>query len=163
MAATQLRSGSLQTTVTDTGVSNILDGQVTGLDVLDPTENNEKTSLLEVDDEFDVVLSWQLTGNSTPVVGGSWIVALYSDDMDGQGLMHGLIAGPDIVPITGGTSPLDFQHKFTVSPPKPQVGLYQLTAVINHSPTGDPAKLSEMFGYAESTPIMITKTVVETN
>ena len=163
MPSTQLLIGSLQTTVTDTGVGNILDGQVTGLDVLDPTENNEKTSLLEVDDEFDVVLSWQLTGNSTPVVGGSWIVALYSDDIDGQGQMTGLIAGPDIVPITGGTSPLPFEHKFQVPPPKPKVGLYQLTAVINHSPTGDPAKLSEMFGYAESTPIMITQTVVETN
>ena len=110
-----------------------------------------------------VVLGWQLTGNSTPIVGGSWIVALYSDDMDGQGLMTGLIAGPDIVPITGGVSPLEFKHKFTVSPPKPQLGLYQLTAVINHSPTGDPKKLSEMFGYAESTPIMITKIAVETN
>jgi len=161
--ASQLRSGSLQTTVTDTGQPNILDGHVTGLHVLDPTENNEQTSLLEVDDEFDVVLSWKLTGNSTPVVGGYWIVALYSDDIDGQGLMTGLIAGPDQVSITGGVSPLKFEHKFTVSPPTPQVGLYQLTAVINHSPTGDPTKLSEMFGYAESTPIMITQTVVETN
>lgn len=163
MASSQLRSGSLQTTVTDTGVSNILDGEVTGLDILDPTEKNERTSLLEVEDEFDVVLSWQLTGNSTPVVGGSWIVTLYSDDKDGQGLMNGLVAGPDIVPITGGISPLKFQHKFTVSPPKPQVGLYQLTAVITHSPVGDPKKLSEMFGYAESTPIMIAKTTEETN
>ena len=163
MASTQLRSGSFQTTVTDTGVSNILDGQVTGLDVLDPTEKNEKTSLLEVDDEFDVVLSWQLTGNSTTVVGGSWIVALYSAAKDGQGLMNGLIAGPDIAPITGGISPLRFQHKFTVSPPKPQVGLYQLTAVITHSPVSDPKRLSEMFGYAESTPIMITRTTEETN
>ena len=163
MASTQLRSGSLQTTVTHTGVPKILDGQVTGLDVLDPTENNEQTSLLEVDDEFDVVLSWELTGNSTPVVGGYWIVSLYSDDMDGQGLMTGLIAGPDKIQFSGGTSPLKFQHKFTVSPPKPQVGLYQLTAVINESPTGNPNQLTEMFGYAESTPIMITKTVVETN
>jgi len=163
MPSTQLQSGSLQTTVTDTGVGNILDGHVTGLDVLDPTENNEKASLLEVDDEFDVVLSWKLTGNSTPVVGGSWIVALYSDDIDGQGQMTGLIAGPDIIPITGGVSPLTFKYKFHVSPPTPKLGLYQLIAVIKHSPTGDPAKLSEMFGYAESTPIMITKTVVETN
>jgi len=163
MPSTQLQSGSLQTTVTDTGVGNILDGQVTGLDVLDPTENNEKTSLLELDDEFDVVVSWELTGNSTPVVGGSWIVALYSDDIDGQGQMTGLIAGPDIEPITGGVSPLTFEHKFHVSPPTPKLGLYQLIAVIKHSPTGDAAKLTEMFGYAESTPIMITKTVVETN
>jgi len=43
------------------------------------------------------------------------------------------------------------------------VGLYKLTATISHSPTGDPAKLSEMFGYAESTPVNITNTVVETS
>jgi len=162
MAPTQLRSGALQTTVTDTGVTGILDGQVTGLDVLDPTEN-EQTSLLEVDDEFDVVLSWELTGDSTPVVGGYWIVSLYSDDMDGQGLMTGLIAGPDIIQFSGGVSPLQFQHKFTVAPPKPQLGLYQLTAVIYESPSGNPGQLTEMFGYAESTPILITQTVVESN
>jgi hypothetical protein len=158
-----LQSGLLQTTVTDTGSTGILDGQVTGMDVLDPTEGDEKTSLLEVDDEFDVQLTWELTGNSTPVVGGSWIVALYSDDMDGAGQMTGLIAGPAAVPITGGVSPLTFQYRFQVPPPTPQVGLYKLTAVINHSPTGNPAQLSEMFGYAESTPVMITDTVVETN
>ena len=66
----QLRSGSLQTPVTDFGVSDILDGDVTRNDVLDPTENNENTNLLEVDDEFDVLLAWDLTGTATPVVGG---------------------------------------------------------------------------------------------
>jgi hypothetical protein len=50
-----LQSGSLQTPVTDSGVSGILDGQVTAMDVLDPTENNEKTALLEVDDEVFLV------------------------------------------------------------------------------------------------------------
>jgi hypothetical protein len=83
-----LLSSALQTPATDFGVTGILDGQVTGMDVLDPTEN-EKISLLETDDEFDVVLSWQLTGAATPVVGGSWIVTLYSDDMDGVGTMTG--------------------------------------------------------------------------
>jgi len=158
-----LQSGSLQTTVTDTGSTGILDGQVTGMDVVDPTEGNEKTSLLEVDDDFDVQLTWQLTGNSTPVVGGSWIVSLYSDDMDGASRMNGLLAGPTAIPIVGGVSPLTFQHTFQIAPPTPQVGLYKLTAIINHSPTGDPAKLSEMFGYAESTPVMITEAVVESN
>src|SRR5262249_46842074 len=38
-----LQSGSLQTPVTDFAVAGILDGQVTAMDVLDPTENNEKT------------------------------------------------------------------------------------------------------------------------
>ena len=157
-----LLSSALQTPATDFGVTGILDGQVTGMDVLDPTENNEKTSLLETDDEFDVVLSWQLTGAATPVVGGSWIVTLYSDDMDGVGTMTGPL-GTATIPITGGVTPLNFQWTFKVSPPVPKVGVYKLTAVINHSPTGNPAQLDEMFGFAESTPIQITDPVIESN
>src|SRR5215467_7301460 len=40
-----IQSGSLQTPATDSlGSPNVvLDGKVTGMDVLDPTENNEKT------------------------------------------------------------------------------------------------------------------------
>ncbi len=158
-----LQSGSLQTPVTDFGVPGILDGQVTGMDVLDPTEGNEKTVLLEVDDEFDVQVSWELTGAATPVVGGFWVVALYSDDMDGVGTMTGRLSGPTAIPNTPGITPLKFQHTFKVPPPRPQVGLYKLTATINHSPTGDPAKISEMFGFAESTPITIVNAVEESN
>jgi len=158
-----LQSGSLQTPVTDFGISGILDGQVTAMDVLDPTENNEKTALLEVDDEFDVQLSWQLTGAATPIVGGYWVVRLYSDDMDGQGAMTGLLAGPVTIPNTPGVSPLNFQYTFKVLPPKPQTGLYKLTATIYHSPTGDPTKISEMFGFAESTPVEIVDAVVESS
>ena len=43
------------------------------------------------------------------------------------------------------------------------MGLYKLTATISHSPTGNPAKPSETFGFAESTPINIENTVVESN
>jgi len=156
-----LLSSALQTPATDFGVTGILDGQVTGMDVLDPTEN-EKISLLETDDEFDVVLSWQLTGAATPVVGGSWIVTLYSDDMDGVGTMTGP-RGTATIPITGGVTPLTFSYTFKVSPPVPKVGVYKLTAVINHSPTGNPAQLDEMFGFAESTPIQITDPVIESS
>ena len=156
-----LLSSSLQTPVTDFGVAGTLDGQVTAMDVLDPTESNDKTSLLEVDDEFDVRLTWKLTGAGTPDVRGSWIVSLYSAAIDGVGAMTGLIAGPATIPITGGESPLMFEHTFRVTPPTPKVGLYKLTAAISHSPTGDPAKLSEMSGYADATPVNIRKTVVE--
>ena len=157
----QLQSGALQTPATDFGAPAILDGKVTGLKVLDPTEHKERTSLLEVDDEFDVQITWELTGAATPVLGGSWVVTLYSDDMDGVGLMTGRIAGPDTVAITGGVPPLKFEHTFQIRKPTPKVGLYQLTATINHSPTGNPKRVTEMFGYAESTPIDITDVVVE--
>ena len=154
-----LQAASFQTQATD----DILKGQVTAMDVLDPTESNSKSSLLEVDDEFEVRLSWQLTGTGTPAVGGSWIVSLYSGDLDGVGAMTGLIGGPATIPVVGGIAPLKFQHTFTVAPPTTKEGLYKLTATINHSPTADPAQLSEMFGYAEATPIRIVNVVAETN
>jgi hypothetical protein len=150
-----IQSGSLQTPVTDFGVAGILDGQVTGMDVLDPTENNEKTSLLEADDPFDVVLSWQLTGAATPIVGGYWVITLYSSNMDGVGTMVGQL-GTATIPVVGGPPPLVFQYTFQVSPPVPQPGVYKLTATINHSPIQNPAEFDETFGYAEATPIQIT-------
>jgi hypothetical protein len=161
---TALRSGQLQTTATDFGVANILDGTVTGLDVIDPTEGTppgEKTTLLETDDEFDVLLSWELDGTGTTTVGGYWVVSLYGDDMDGQGTMVGLLDGPYTIQIIGGPSPLKFQQLFRVVPPKPQPGLYQLVATINHSPTQTPIQLTEMYGFAESTPVNITSVVME--
>jgi hypothetical protein len=36
-----------------------------------------------------------------------------------------------------------------------------VTAAINHSPTGDPKKISEMFGYAEWIPMDIREVVAE--
>jgi hypothetical protein len=74
-----LQSSALQTPATDFNIAGLLDGQVTGMDVLDPTEGNERT------------------------------------------------------------------------------------ATINHSPIADPTKLTEMFGFAESTPVDIRNTVVESN
>jgi hypothetical protein len=158
----KLQSGDLQTPVTDFNVVGILDGHVTSADVLDPTEGNEKTALLEADDEFDVELKWQLTGAATTVVGGYWVLTLYSDDMDGVGLMTGRIAGPDVIPVgPPAPPPLNYDHRFKVKPPTPKAGVYKLTATINHSPTGNPNQVTEMFGYAELTPIDIRAKVIE--
>lgn len=156
-----LESGALQTPVTDFKVHGILDGEVKSMVVLDPTEKNEKTALLESDDEFKVQLTWELSGAATTVVGGYWVVSLYSKNMDNVGPMQGLIAGPEVIAIHPGPGPLLYKHTFRVRPPRPRQGLYKLTATINHSPTGDPTKVSEMFGFAESTPIDIREHVVE--
>jgi hypothetical protein len=152
-----LQSGSLQTPASETlGSPNaVLDGKVTSMDVLDPTNSNAKTSLLDVGNEFDVAVTWELDGVATTIVGGSWIVSLYSNDLDGTGQMKGRIAGPATIPVTGAPSPLKFQHTFQVAPPTPKVGLYVLTVTVNHSPTGNANQLDEMFGFAESTPIDI--------
>ena len=158
----QLESSSFQTPATDVGGGLALSGDVLDLRVLDPTEANEQTSLLEVDDEFDVYVKWELKGTTTSVTAGTWVVSLYSDDIDGVGAMNGLIAGPTVIPFGPGPSPRIFHHTFKVLPPTPKVGLYQLVVAINYSPTGNPNVLAEMFGYAESTPICIRKIVFET-
>lgn len=158
-----LLSSALQTPATDFNVPGILDGKVTSMDVLDPAENNEKTLLHDVGDEFDVELCWELDGAATPVVGGYWIVSLYSEHIDGVGQMTGLLAGPTPIVITGGVTPLKFCYKFRVLPPAPKEGLYKLTAVINHSPTGEIGKITEMFGFAESAPIDIRNTTIESS
>jgi hypothetical protein len=156
-----LQSSALQTPATDFGKPGILDGRVTSMVVLDSTEQNEITALLESDDEFAVRLEWQLSGAATTVVGGFWVVSLYSKNMDNLGLMQGLIGGPDVIAIQPAPSPLTYEHTFHVRPPRPRQGIYKLVATINHSPTGNPAKVSEMFGFAESTPIDIRDYVVE--
>jgi hypothetical protein len=134
------------------------------MDVLDPTEASEKTSLLEVGDEFDVLLTWELQGAATTTTGGFWIVSLYSDDMDGlpTSTMRGLLGTSPPIPLRLISGPVAYSYRFRVLPPVPKVGLYKLTATISHSTTGNPALLTEMFGYAEATPITIRQTVVET-
>ncbi len=152
-----LQSGSLQTPDSEIfgSPNHVLNGQVTSLDVVHQTNSNRRTSLLDVTNPFEVQVRWQLDGSGTSVLGGGWIVSLYSDDIDGFGQMVGRIEGPAVIPLTGGLSPLKFHHRFHVNPPTPKVGLYTLTVTINHSPTSNPADLDEMFGFAESTPIDI--------
>jgi hypothetical protein len=154
-----LVASSFQTQWTDTTAPNSLAGAVTAMDLIDPTEN-EKTALFEVGEPIQVVLRWELTGLGTPAVGGYWIVDLYSDDLDGVGQMQ-LPSLQAQIPIVGGVSPLQFEHTFDVPANVTKAGVYQLTAAISHSPAGDPNKLSEMFGFAESNPIRIVDVAVE--
>jgi hypothetical protein len=157
-----LVASALQTQWTDTAAPNSLAGKVTSMQVLDPTEGKEKTSLLELGEPFDVRVAWELTGTGTPAVGGYWVADLYSDDIDGVGTMV-MPALQATIHIVGGVSPLKFHHTFHVPASVSKEGVYQLTATISHSPTGNPNKVSEMFGYAESSPIRIANTVVESN
>jgi hypothetical protein len=144
---------------------------VNSFDVYDATEGaapGEKTSLLELGDPFNVVLTWELDGIDTTIAGGYWLVTLYSSNMDGTGAMVGQLAASPATPataiaITGAASPLRFTYTFNVVPGSGGVvkslGLYKLTATINHSPTASQGNVSEMFGFAESTPIQITQVV----
>jgi hypothetical protein len=59
-------------------------------------------------------------------------------------------------------SPLTFSQRFSIAANAVQAGLYQLSASINHSPVSNsPNQLTEMVGFAQSTPVKFTLTVVE--
>jgi hypothetical protein len=152
---------SFQTYATDTG-PGILDAVITALTVLDPTENNEPTLLLEEDDAYAVEIDWQVTGTGLCSFGGTWQVALFIKDVDGQpGATNGQLAATTI-PVVG------CQTAYTTTFSQPansvQPGVYQFVVTINHSPQGGPlTSLTENVGFAQSSPIKVTVTVAESN
>ena len=157
-----LANASFQTPADDIG-AGILDGVITGLITLDPTENDEPTVLMETDDPFSLKVDWQLSGPLVWVTGGTWEVALYIDDIDGVGTTHGQLAAATI-PVNVVSNPQPYSVRFDVPANSVTPGVYQLVVTINHSPQGGPlGKLTEMVGFAESTPVKFTITSAESN
>jgi hypothetical protein len=162
-------SGQFQTPADPDIGPGILTGTITGMTVLDPTESyppGEKTSLLEPDDPFNVQLDWKLSGPLVWVVGGTWHLRLFIDDVDGVGPTHGQLGSTVNIPVVITGDPTPFSYTFQVAANTVKEGVYRLTAVINHTPAGAPANstyYTEMVGFAESSPVDFTKTPAESN
>ena len=158
---------SFQTYATDFGIQGILDAKITGLTVLDPTENNEPTLLLEEDDPYAVKVDWQVTGAGLCSFGGTWQVTLYINDIDGVGPTHGQLGTTVNIPVVGCKQ--DYTTTFTQPANSVQPGVYQFVVTINHSPQGATTppplgqQLTENVGYAQSSPVKFTPTVDESN
>jgi len=152
---------SFQTYGTDfLPTTGILDASITGLTVLDPTENNEPTLLLEPDDPFAVQVDWSLSGAGLCSLGGTWHVSLFIDDIDGVGPTHGQLGSTSDIAVIGCRS--NYTVTFQIPANSVQDGVYQLVVTINHSPQGGPAtSLTENVGFAQSSPIKVTTTVAE--
>jgi hypothetical protein len=159
-------TGQFQTPADPDIGPGILTGTITGMTIRDTTESfppGETTSLLEPDDTFSVEIDWQLAGSLVWVVGGSWHLGLFIDDIDGVGQTSGQLSAA-IIPVPPTTSdPMPYVFTFNVAANTVTDGVYQLTAVINHSPDGNPAHLTEMVGFAESGPVKFTTTPDESN
>lgn len=165
---------SFQTFATDFGIKGILDAAVTNLAILDPTENNEITLLVETDDPYVLQVDWQVTGAAVPSLGGTWLVSAFINDIDGNtAATHGALAGAvDVqVPVSSGTiinpGQTNYSVKFTQAAGSVVAGLYQFVVAINHVRQGATPpldnKLTENVGFAQSSPVKFTKTTDETN
>jgi hypothetical protein len=158
---------AFQTYATDFGIPGILDAAITGLTVLDPTENNEVTLLLEEDDPYAIRVDWQVTGAGLCSFGGTWQVSLYINEIDGVGQPNGQVGATVDIPVVGCQQ--NYTTTFTEPANSVQPGLYQFVVAINHSPQGATAppplsqQLTENVGYAQSSPVKFTPTVDESN
>ena len=153
---------SFQTYATDAGPGT-LDAQITGLTVLDPTENNEPTLLLEEDDPFAVEVDWVLSGTGLCSFGGTWQVSLYIKDVDGQpGGTNGQLGATVNIAVNGCQQ--NYSTTFSQPGNTVQPGVYQFVVTINHSPQNGPlSSLTENVGFAQSSPVKFTVTVAESN
>jgi hypothetical protein len=144
----------------DTG-PGALDGSIS-LDVLDPTEHDEKVRAVETTDPWDLVVRWCVCGRFADMVSGCWCVQVFIDDIDGvetAGRKTGRIGSKKVSADDGkevsegeDTTTFCFKHRFKFpAPGAAQAGVYNLAVVITLSARDcdDPARtVQDMVGWA---------------
>ncbi len=134
-----------------------LDASIT-VDVLDPTENNERVRIVETKDPWNLEVDWCVCGRFADMVCGCWCVQVFIDDIDGVGPTSGLIGSAKVDASTGTPGPGDdtsqtcFEYTFNFPAGRVQAGAYDLIVVITLT-TGscdNPGHLvQDMLGYAQ--------------
>jgi hypothetical protein len=133
------------------------------VDVLDPTEGNERVRIVETTDRWDLEVDWCICGRFADLICGCWCVQVFIDDIDGvetPGRVTGLI-GSATVPVDSGTvsegddtATICFDYTFHFPPVGPvQAGVYDLVVVITLSASDcdsdKPRVVQDMLGYAQ--------------
>ncbi len=134
-----------------------LDASIT-VDVLDPTENNERVRIVETKDPWDLEVDWCVCGRFADLICGCWCVQVFIDDIDGVGPTHGLIDSARVDVSTGtpgpgnDTSQKCFETTFHFPAGSVQAGVYDLVVVITlaSGPCDTPGPVvQDMLGYAQ--------------
>ena len=140
----------------DTG-GGALDGSIS-VDVLDPTEHDERVRAVEVSDAWRLEVDWCICGRFADLVGGCWCVQVYIDDIDGVGPTHGLIGSKrvdvdDDKPVVGeDTSTRCYETTFDFPAGSVGAGVYDLVVIItlSNADCDDKGRLvQDMVGWAE--------------
>jgi hypothetical protein len=129
------------------------------VDVLDPTENNERVRIVETQDPWDLEVDWCICGRFADVICGCWYVQVFIDDIDGVGPAHGELGSAKVNVSEGTSTPGDdssqkcFEYTFHFDPDSVGAGVYNLVVVITliNTPSCDEEGpvVQDMLGYAE--------------
>jgi hypothetical protein len=112
-----------------------LDASIT-VEVLDPTEHNERVRIVETTDPWAVEVDWCICGPFAAALCGCWCVQVFIDDIDGVGRTHGLLGSTrvsvDSQPIVqrDDTSQRCYEYTFTFPAGSVEPGVYNLVVVI---------------------------------
>jgi hypothetical protein len=122
----------------DTG-PGALDGTIS-VDVLDPTEGNERVRAVEITDPWNLEVDWCVCGRFADLICGCWCVQVFIDDIDGvdtPGRKTGLIGSAKVDVWTGTPSPTAedtatkcFNYAFTFPAGLVGAGVYDLVVLI---------------------------------
>jgi len=124
----------------DTG-PGALDGSIS-VDVLDPTENDERVRAVEITDPWKLKVDWCVCGRFADLICGCWCVQVFIDDIDGVGPTHGLIGSATVDVNRGTTSEGEdtatkcFNYPFTFDAGSVGAGVYDLVVLITLSSEG---------------------------
>jgi hypothetical protein len=134
-----------------------LDGSI-ALDVLDPTEHNERVRAVEVSDPWRLEVDWCICGRFASLVGGCWCVQVFIDDIDGVGPTSGRIGSKRVAVDTGtdvegeDTATRCFKTAFDFPAGSVGAGVYDLVVLITLSDADcdDRGRLvQDMVGWAQ--------------
>jgi hypothetical protein len=141
----------------DTG-PGALDGSIS-VDVLDPTENNERVRAIEVSDPWRLEVDWCICGRFADLVGGCWCVQVFIDDIDGVGKSSGPLGSKRVAVDTGTTaqegedkSTRCFTTTFDFPAGSVTAGVYDLVVLItlSNADCDDRGRLvQDMVGWAD--------------
>ncbi|MBK8905966.1 MAG: hypothetical protein IPM53_32605 [Anaerolineaceae bacterium] len=101
------------------------------------------STIIRTDQSWAVNVSWQTTGLTTGMIAGNWHLHCYLERI-GPGADLDLVDPADhIIPLTPGTSPVNYFVHFDVPAGAVAAGLYQLVVSMTYlEPTGAPGPMA---------------------
>jgi hypothetical protein len=114
--------------------------------VTDPADPGTPQTIIERDDDFHVIVNWNLTGPLAPFMAGEFTVKVYVEDIAATNYQGQI--GPTMIVNLNEAPPVlnrPYHRDFTITHGTIPAGVYRLTTVLTYANLGVPL---EMAGFA---------------